>query len=590
MKKSFSLLLLFLFVFILSACTGAVAIKEVIIVYTNDIHSYIANTKTDDAGTELPSLRLDDISRYVKNLKLNHKNVLLVDSGDEIQGTVYGAYDKGKSVIDIMNSVGYDLATPGNHDFDYGMDNFNSVLKQANFPYISCNFKRVDGSNVLDKYKIFEIGGFKIGFVGISTPQTITQSTPAFFQNENKEFIYKFEGQSNKEDLYKAVQDTINEIRNNVDYVIALGHLGVGADATKDGVSSIDVINNTTGIDAFIDGHSHTVMEKEIVKSKDNKDVILTQTGSYLENFGVMTLTNNDMKPRVDTKLLNELGEDKNIEYKLISDVNAKLGQKFAVLEKTLYVTNANNVKQRLVRARETNLGDFSSDSVYWYLNLEKELDCDIALTNGGGIRANIDAGDVTYLSAKTVMPFGNQVCLVKTKGINIKNALEMGVNVCEGWNKEWDSPAENGGFLQVAGLKFDVDASVESTVKVDSNNLFSEVSGEYRVRNIMVYNKKTDQFEALDENKEYTVGGINYVLRNSGCGLSMFADSQLVVDYIDEDYMVLAKYMMAFKNGNDIIVNNANCPLKAYSNYSFDYENPLGSGRINILNLKENN
>jgi len=590
MKKSFSLLLLFLFVFILSACTGAVAIKEVIIVYTNDIHSYIANTKTDDAGTELPALRLDDISSYVKNLKLNHKNVLLVDSGDEIQGTVYGAYDKGKSVIDIMNSVGYDLATPGNHDFDYGMDNFNSVLKQANFPYISCNFKRVDGSNVLDKYKIFEIGGFKIGFVGISTPQTITQSTPTFFQNENKEFIYKFEGQSNKEDLYKAVQDTINEIRNNVDYVIALGHLGVGADAKKDGIRSIDVINNTTGIDAFIDGHSHTVMEKEIVKSKDNKDVILTQTGSYLENFGVMTLTNNDMKPRVDTKLLNELGEDKNIEYKLISDVNAKLRQKFAVLEKTLYVTNANNVKQRLVRARETNLGDFSSDSVYWYLNLEKELDCDIALTNGGGIRANIDAGDVTYLSAKTVMPFGNQVCLVKTKGINIKNALEMGVNVCEGWNKEWDSPAENGGFLQVAGLKFDVDASVESSVKVDSNNLFSEVSGEYRVRNIMIYNKKTDQFEALDENKEYTVGGINYILRNSGCGLSMFADSQLVVDYIDEDYMVLAKYMMAFKNGNDIIVNNANCPLKAYSNYSFDYENPLGSGRINILNLKENN
>ncbi len=583
MKKILSFILLFLAIFSISSCSNGKK-EDITIVYTNDIHSYIGNTKKDDNGTEAPALRLDDISYYVNDLKKNNKNVLLVDAGDEIQGTVYGSYDNGKSVIDLMNEVGYDLATPGNHDFDYGMEVFKSVVKQAKFPYISCNFKNIDGTNVLDKYKIFEIGGYKIGFVGISTPQTITQSTPTFFQNENKEFIYKFDGQSDKADLYKTVQDSINEIRNNVDYLIALGHLGVGADVEKDGLRSIDVINNTTGIDAFIDGHSHTIMEKELIKSKDNKDVILTQTGSYLDAYGVMTISNG----KIDTKLVKELSRIKKSEYKLISDVNAKLGKKIGVLDKKLYVNNPDNIKQRLVRARETNLGDFSSDSVYWYINFEKQLDCDIALTNGGGIRAEIEAGDVTYLSAKTVMPFGNQVCLIKTKGINIKNALEMGVTVCEGWDTQWNCPQENGGFMQVAGLKYEVDTSVKSTVKTDSNGLFSEVSGDYRIKNIMVYNKKTNQYEAFDENKEYTVGGINYILRNSGNGLSMFANSELVLDYIDEDYSVLAKYMMAFKENNDVKVNNNNCPLKSYTNYLLDYENPKGSGRINILNLKE--
>ena len=586
MKKIFSFILMFIFVLTLSSCGKN---EEIKILYTNDIHGYIANQKEDENKNIIPLLRLNNIAAYKKKLIDENKNVLLFDAGDEIQGSVYGSLDKGVEMIKILNKVGYDLAVPGNHEFDFGMDGFNRIVKDANYPFISCNFKSLENNkNIFDSSKIFNIGGKKIGVVGVSTPESITTSTPKFFQNEKGEFIYTFDGIKDRNDLYNSVQKAINEIRNDVDYLIILGHLGVGIDAEKIGIRSIDVINNTTGIDAFIDGHSHTVVDNKIVKTKDNKDCVLTQTGCYLDGIGEMTIN----KDGISARLINDLSsysdnDVKIMEDSLIQSITNKLNNKIANLEKPLLVTSSDNLKQRLVRARETNLGDFTSDSVYWYLNMEKELNCDIALTNGGGIRANLLAGDITYLDAKTVEPYGNQVCLIKTKGINIKNALEMGVTVLEKWDDEWNTPAENGGFLQVSGMKFEVDCSVKSSVKTDDHGMFLSVDGDYRVKNVMVYNKSTKAYENLDLNKEYYVGGINYILRNNGNGLSMFKDSENVVDYVGEDYMLLANYMASFKSSNgDVVVNNLNSPLKKYENYLLDYENPAGSSRIKILNL----
>ena len=586
MKKIFSFILMFIFVLTLSSCGKN---EEIKILYTNDIHGYIANQKEDENKNIIPLLRLNNLAAYKKKLIDENKNVLLFDAGDEIQGSVYGSLDKGVKMINILNKVGYDLAVPGNHDFDFGMDGFKRIVKDANYPFISCNFRSLENNkNIFDSSKIFNVGGKKIGVVGVSTPESITTSTPKFFQNDKGEFIYTFDGIKDRNDLYNSVQNAINEIRNNVDYLIILGHLGVGIDAEKAGIRSIDVINNTTGIDAFIDGHSHTVVENKIVKTKDNKECILTQTGCYLDEIGEMTIN----KDGISTRLIKDLSsysdnDVKIMEDSLIQSITNILNTKIAKLEKPLLVTSSNNLKQRLVRARETNLGDFTSDSVYWYLNMEKELNCDIALTNGGGIRANLLAGDLTYLDAKTVEPYGNQVCLIKTKGINIKNALEMGVTVLEKWDAEWNTPAENGGFLQVSGMKFEVDCSVKSSVKTDDHGMFLSVDGDYRVKNVMVYNKSTKAYENLDLNKEYYVGGINYILRNSGNGLSMFKDSENVVDYVGEDYMILANYMASFKSSNgDVVVNNLNSPLKKYENYLLDYENPSGSSRIKILNL----
>ncbi len=586
MKKIFCFILMFIFVLTLSSCGKN---EEIKILYTNDIHGYIANQKEDENKNTIPLLRLNNLAAYKKKLINENKNVLLFDAGDEIQGSVYGSLDKGVEMIKILNKVGYDLAVPGNHDFDFGMDGFNRIVKDANYPFISCNFRSLENNkNIFDSSKIFNIGGKKIGVVGVCTPESITASTPKFFQNDKGEYIYTFDGIKDRNDLYNSVQKAINEIRNDVDYLIILGHLGVGIDAEKAGIRSIDVINNTTGIDAFIDGHSHTVVENKIVKTKDNKDCILTQTGCYLDEIGEMTIN----KDGISTRLINDLSsysdnDVKTMEDSLIQSINNKLNDKIAKLEKPLLVTSSDNLKQRLVRARETNLGDFTSDSVYWYLNMEKELNCDIALTNGGGIRANLLAGDITYLDAKTVEPYGNQVCLIKTKGINIKNALEMGVTVLEKWDAEWNTPAENGGFLQVSGIKFEIDCSVKSSVKTDDHGMFLSVDGDYRVKNVMVYNKSTKAYENLDLNKEYYVGGINYILRNNGNGLSMFNDSENVVDYVGEDYMILANYMASFKSSKgDVVVNNLNSPLKKYENYLLDYENPTGSSRIKILNL----
>ena len=582
MKKYIKFLFLFLILFTISACSKAKN-EELIIIYTNDIHSYIGNYEKVN-NEKVPSLRLSHVKGYVDDLKKDNKNVLLVDAGDEIQGTIYGGNDQGHSIIDIMNETGYDLATPGNHDFDFGMDTFNYLVENANYPYISCNFRTLpEHENVLDSYKILEVGDYKVGFVGISTPETIISSTPTYFQDEFGNYIYEFVGMDDPTKLYDLVQNAVDEIKDEVDYVIALGHAGVGYDEEKVGISSENIINNTTGIDAFIGGHSHTEIENRIVKNKDDKDCVLTQTGSYLTHFGQMKIKNG----KISTKLINDNSKVDNdvkaLEDALIANIDELMGQKVSATEKKLYITNPSVEGQRIIRSRETNLANLVSDSVYWYLNDYKLLDCDIALVNGGGIRQEIKAGDITLQNINDVEPFGNQVCLIKTKGINIKNAIELGANVIGEWDSKDNRPAENGGFLHIAGMTYDIDASKESTVTLDGKGNFVSVAGEYKVSNLKIYNKTTKAYEDLDENKEYLVAGINYILRNGGNGMTMFNSSENVLDYIAEDYLVLADYMKAFNNN---IINNANSPLNKYDNYLFDYENPLGSGRINILNL----
>lgn len=559
--------------------------KEVTVVYTNDIHGYIANEASNSSETGAGGLRISSIGGYVEHLKGQGKNVLLVDAGDEVQGSIYGALDHGVKMIEMMNEAGYDLATPGNHDFDFGMDGFNYFVEHAKFPYISCNFRRIpENTNVLDSYKVFDFGGLKVGFVGVSTPDTIVSSTPKFFQNDKGEFIYSFLGYENPNELYDMVQKAIDEIKDDVDYVIGLGHVGVGADNQKMGASSEQIIQNTTGFSAFIDGHSHTTMECQTVKDKAGKDCLLSQTGCYLSAFGELTLSKThgvSMRLIKDTPFAKE--DVKALERELIDEVAAEMGKKIATTDNELYICEPNDPSMRIIRNKETNLGDLCSDAMYWFLNENKKLDCDISLINGGGIRKEIDAGETTYLEVKSVHPFGNQICLIKTKGINVKNAIEMGARNIGEWDEARKRYAESGGFMHMAGLTYDIDVSIPSSVRLDDKGMFISVDGEYRAKNVKVYDKKTATYVPLDENKEYLVSGVNYTLKNGGDGFTMFNGSEGVVDFLAEDYVVLAEYMKAFDNAH---VNNANCPLKGYQNYLYDYENPYGAGRINILNL----
>lgn len=566
--------------------------KEILtIVYTNDIHSYIDNVKTDADGNALGNgLRLSKVKALVDDKKQEGKKVLLVDAGDQIQGDIYGAMDEGESIINMMNETGYDLAVPGNHDFDYGVSHLIALSKEADFEYLSCNFRSsATGETVFAASKIVEVDDKKVAFIGITTPETITSSTPVYFQDESGEFVYSFDGMVNASDLYESVQKEIDKVKTEADYVIAIGHIGIGLDEQALGISSMDIIKNTSGLNAFIDAHSHSTVEGTKVKDQKGKEVLLTQTGSYLSAVGVMSVLDNG---KITTQLLNDYAREDSkvaeLEAECIQVVTDRMGEKIGELENTLFIHDPENLDHRLIRSREMNLGDFAADSIYWFFNDRLEIDCDVAIVNAGGIRTQIGAGDLTYKNVKQVMPFGDMVCLITATGQQILDALEMGAIQIGKWDEEWDIPAENGGFLQVAGLSYTIDASVDNRVDTDQNGLFKGVTGDYKVKDVKIYNRASGTYEDIDLNREYTIGGSNYILRNEGNGLSMFSGDSLLVDFVGLDYVILAEYIKSFGDGiNPGIVSTNNSPLMRYEGYLLDYENPFGANRIQIENIE---
>ena len=254
--------------------------EDIVILYTNDVHTYIDGM-----------LSYDVIAAIKKDLQKKYKYVLLADAGDHIQGTAYGSMDKGESIIKLMNAAGYDVATLGNHEFDYNMQGCMDTIDRANFPYISCNFYHVlngvRGDNVLDSYVTFNCGNEKLAFIGVTTPETFSKSTPAYFQNEHGEFIYNISAGDDGSALRQDVQKAIDEVKSaGATKIIALGHLGVDPSSTP--WTSEETISGLSGLDAFIDGHSHTVIKGKSIKDKAGNHVLLTQTGEYFNRIGVM--------------------------------------------------------------------------------------------------------------------------------------------------------------------------------------------------------------------------------------------------------------------------------------------------------------
>ena len=512
---------------------------DIVILYTNDVHTYIDNK--DGEG-----LRYSDVAGYRNDLKDYFKNILLVDAGDHVQGTAYGGMDNGATILNLMKAAGYDLATLGNHEFDYGMERALEIANNGKIPFVSCNFYNekdgVKGTNVLDSYKIFDMGGKKVAFVGITTPESFTKSTPKYFQDANGNYIYGIAGGTDGKALYAAVQTAIDAAKaEGADYIIGLAHLGV--DESSHPWTSKDVIANVSGFDAVIDGHSHTTMEQEKVKDKNGKEVVLTQTGSYLKKFGQMTITANG---EISTKLISSVKTDKDAAVKEIEDqwikqLDEELGQKIGSIEATL--DNYNKDGKRLVRSRETNTGDFAADALY-YLFLDQDVD--VAIMNGGGVRNTAITGDLTYKKLKEIHTFGNVACLQRVTGQQILDALEWGAkNVSE------DIASENGGFLQVSGLKYEIHSYIKSTVQKDEKDIWiGGPTGEYRVKNVKIYNKETKTWDDLDLKKEYKLAGYNYTLRDLGDGFAMFKGAVNELDYVMQDYMVLANYVQGFDDG----------------------------------------
>ena len=548
--------------------------SDVTILYTNDVHTYI-----DKQSPKLTYAAIADLKQSYQNAG---KDVLLVDAGDHVQGTAYGSMDEGASIIKLMNAAGYDVATPGNHEFDYGMDRAKAIMKEADFPYLSCNWVDLRTTlRVLPSVKVFVRGGRRIAFVGVTTPETFTKSTPAYFMDKaQRKYIYDIQGGEDGKKLYDAVQKAIDKAKLLADVVIGLGHLGV--DPSSSPWTSEEVIAHTSGFDAFIDGHSHTVMENKQVQDASGKAVTLTQTGSYFANVGEMTIAADGT---ITTKLIpTHEGMDAGIaamQTSWVNTVDDMLGEKIAVGDSDFYVTDPATGKRR-IRSAETNLGDFVADGIYAYFNEVEKLHCDLAIMNGGGIRADVPAGDWTFKTCKQVSPFGNVACLMSVTGKQIQDALEFAARFAGEGGKE------NGGFLQVAGATYEIHTDIPNTVQTDEKNVWiGSATGTPRVQNVKIYDKASGSYLPLDPGATYALAGMNYTLRNLGDGFAMFDGAELIKDYVSEDYLVMSTYAMIF-DGADAAglphLSSANSPLAAYPGYLLNYEQPYGAGRITIL------
>ena len=583
--------------------TTAAAKEDVVVLYTNDVHTYIDGP-----------MGYDVVAGLKAELKEQYGNVLLADAGDAIQGTAFGSMDKGETIISLMNAAGYDVATLGNHEFDYGMDGCKNIIEKAQFPYVSCNFYEekdgVRGENVLPSFQLFEMGGQKIAFVGVTTPESFTKSTPAYFQDENGNYIYGISGGEDGSALYADVQTAIDAaVAEGADVIIGLGHLG--DDASSKPWTSEEVIANVTGLDAFIDGHSHSTQPGKEVADKNGDMVLLSQTGDYLSNIGMMVIDGETGKITSDlitseeiteTKLddkgqpvVNEDGEEETevVGYKFVSElytgeswcsdetvkqmqdawiqeIDTQLGQKIGATALTF--DNYDAEGKRLVRSQETNTGDFAADALY-YLFDDMGLDVDVAVMNGGGVRNKTITGDLTYKTAKEIHTFGNVACLQTITGQQLLDALEWGARTA-------GTGEECGGFLQVAGITYKIDTEWPTSVQMDDKGVWvGAPTGGYRVHDVQVYNKETGAYEPLDLEGSYNLAGYNYTLRDMGDGFNMFSGAVNVLDYVMEDYMVLANYIQGFEGGN---VEAANSPLLSkYAGMKLDYSDVNGSGRI---------
>ena len=520
--------------------------KNLVILYTSDVHCGI------EQGWGYAGLYA------VKEYYAADNYVMLVDDGDAIQGEPIGTMTKGEGIIDIMNAVEYDLAIPGNHEFDYGMDNFLALTEKADFQYLSCNFNK-EGELVFAPYAIKEFDGVKFAFIGVTTPMTLRSSTPRYFMDENGNFIYGFMQDETGEQVYAAVQKAVDDARaEGAKYVIVMAHMGNEAECSPWMYS--DVIANTTGIDVWLDGHSHD-FDQVVMQDKDGKDVVRSACGTKLGSIGVLTfgaegfvsagLMSWDQSIAAPALFgLQNAGADAvKAETAELDEVLQTVVAKTAV---DLYINDPTEVTEegkpiRIIRRAETNLGDLCADAY-----LDQSGEADIAFVNGGGIRVQLNAGDLTLNNILTVHPFGNSLTVIEVTGQQVLDALEWSVH---------SLPGEFGGFDQVAGLTFEYDATIESPVIEDDSKMFAGVDDtkERRVRNVLVGG------EPLDPEKTYKLASHDYQLLNNGDGYTMFAGAKVLQESVKLDNQVLIDYITETLGG---VVGEG-------------YDNPYGQGRI---------
>lgn len=517
-KKASALFLALVMALSLAIPAGAADWEEdlsghIVILHTNDVHGGI------DGYASVAALK----DAY----EAAGAQVLLMDAGDFIQGSTSVNVSQGANAVELMNMAGYDVATTGNHEFDYGYANLKTLMEQAEFPILAANAFTAEGELAMDEANTtFQLGDVTVGVFGLATPETATKAHPA--KLEGVTFLAE-------EDLFDCAQEQVDELTaEGCDYIICLGHLGIDAEST--GNRSIDLLENVTGIDVFIDGHSHSE-QSDIAEVTDGTgmvgDTILTSTGTKLENIGVVDIAADGTIaattiPMEDVTATEGFTPDQAIADR-VAEINAQIEEEMGVVIGTSEV-NLNGVKEE-VRAGETNLGDLVTDAMLWQAGLDNEA-VDAAITNGGGIRASISAGDITKQFVNDVLPFGNTLYVIELTGAELLEALEASTFV---------TPEPEGGFPQVAGMEFVVNTGADFDAgELYPGTTFHEPNSINRVSILTVGG------DAFDVNATYTIvtndfmaagGDTYYAFSAAGSGYDTGVPlDQVVMDYIAEE------------------------------------------------------
>ncbi len=531
MKKLVSITMIFAMLLCITACSTATSQDDIIILFTNDVHCNI-----DD------NIGYAGLAAYKKSVAAKNKYVTLVDAGDAVSISNLGAISKGELIVDIMNSVGYDLATFGNHEFSYGIDQLAELMSKAKYEYICCNLIYTGaGENKFSNvkpYKIINYGDTSVAFIGVTTPLCINLATPTYFK-ENEEYVYDFLADKTGETLFKRVQECVDECHAaGADYVVVISHLG-----DEDEIySSSKMIANTVGIDALIDGHSHSYAPCKVVQNKNGQEVIISQTGTGLTSIGQLIIT------RSGNLMIGCISDYKFIDEKASSEISRlsrqyeqRLNEVVGHADKAISICDENGI--RLVRCRETGIGNLCADAYRAVAN------ADIAYINGGGIRSSLNAGDITYQNIIDVQPFGNMICTMELSGAEILDMLEyFSRNVCSEYAENGNVIGESGDFANVSGLKYTINTGIKSSVTTDENDMLVSVDGDRRVSEVCVL--KNGEYVPISPEENYILASHDYMLKNGGDGMEKFlAGHEVILNDISSDYLVLINYIKSLSD-----------------------------------------
>ena len=525
---------------------------DIIILHTNDVHCSIKD-----------SIGYDGLMLYKMELKKKYKHVLTVDAGDHIQGGAIGLLSRGLDIMGIMNTIEYDVVIIGNHEFDYGIEQLKICEEKLNCGYISANYcYRKNKTSIFPPYKIIEFDDKKIGFIGITTPQTLTKTNLYHIVDEDGKMIYDFLTENEGQELYDTIQRYIDEVKlKGANYIILLCHLGNEGDILEN-YKSNSILSHISGIDVIIDGHSHSVYNTTS-KDKEGKDILLVRTGKKLNNLGVIKIKKDgtiisEILSKIPRPEYHEFRPDfrNNIlryvdpyMFKILNDIivshsdelNEKYG--YAEFDLKIKIDNSRSFSKYISGSEENPLCDLVSDAIR-YIG-----DGDICIINSGSIRSDLMKGDITFQNILDILPFYSDIIIKEILGKDILDALEYGVKYL---------PTEKSMFPQVSGISFKVNTSKKSPVVVDKDEIFVKVDGERRVYDVMVGN------EPLNISKKYKMSFTDYI-GNGGDGYSMFnkyeealpifkTDKQALIIYIKEVLKGIIPDKYRIKQGRIII------------------------------------